>query len=161
MFFKKIRYDAALVNIGGGRQKLMTDIRNNSRCIIDDEVLADKIFQRIKKYIPSEFKGKQVVSLNERLRFLRYHPGERFEPHFDGCYIRENGERTYITVQLYLNEGAKGGETRMFGDDLSVFYDVVPQTGMVLVFQHDILHSGNEVAEGVKYCMRSDVLYTA
>lgn len=39
-----------------------------------------------------------------RLRFLRYDKGEYFAPHFDGQYRRENGERSYITVQVYLNE---------------------------------------------------------
>ena len=39
-----------------------------------------------------------------RLRFLRYDPGEYFKPHMDGTYQRENGDRSYITIQLYLNE---------------------------------------------------------
>ena len=39
-----------------------------------------------------------------RLRFLRYNPGQYFKPHFDGMYERTNGERSFITLQLYLNE---------------------------------------------------------
>ena len=39
-----------------------------------------------------------------RLRILRYDPGDFFKPHYDGSYRRDNGERSYITIQLYLNE---------------------------------------------------------
>lgn len=38
------------------------------------------------------------------MRFLRYNPGEYFKPHFDGSYMRTNGDVSYITVQIYLNE---------------------------------------------------------
>jgi len=38
------------------------------------------------------------------LRILRYDPGEYFKPHCDGWYRRENGERSYVTIQIYLNE---------------------------------------------------------
>jgi hypothetical protein len=37
---------------------------------------------------------------------------------------------------------------------------VVPEAGMVLLFEHDLLHDGEEVAGGVKYTCRTDVLYT-
>jgi len=45
-----------------------------------------------------------VISMWIRLRFLRYDPGEYFKPHFDGVYMRDNGERSCVTIQLYLNE---------------------------------------------------------
>lgn len=38
--------------------------------------------------------------------------------------------------------------------------DVDPKAGRVLVFQHRrLLHSGDTVAAGTKYTMRSDLLY--
>ena len=83
------------------------------RCIIDDKEVADEIFSRIKSFIPSIFNARDVVSVNERLRFLKYQAGDFFQQHRDGCYIRpENGERSYLTIQLYLSEGAVGGATR-------------------------------------------------
>ena len=45
-------YEAALVNIGGGQQQLMTDVRNNSRCIIDSEEMAGRIFKIIQSFLP-------------------------------------------------------------------------------------------------------------
>jgi hypothetical protein len=38
--------------------------------------------------------------------------------------------------------------------------DVDPRAGRVLIFQHrGLLHSGDEVLEGVKYTMRTDLLF--
>jgi hypothetical protein len=64
-----------------------------------------------------------------RLRFLRYDPGQYFKPHCDGSYMRDNGECSYITVQLYLNEGFKGGNTTFLSGDEHQRKEVVPKTG--------------------------------
>ena len=72
-------YTPALI---GKTQVFVPDVRNNSRCMIDDANMADKIFQRIKSYLPDVWESYQLVGLNERLRFLRYDPGEKFERHF-------------------------------------------------------------------------------
>ena len=158
-------YEPALVNIGGGRQMLMPDVRNNMRCIIDSEELADKLFQRIKPFLPAACGMNKLVSLNERLRFLRYDPGEKFEQHYDGAYTRPDGsEMSRITVQLYLNEGFQGGCTN-FLDDRTIGMDrpavpCVPKTGRVLIFEHRLLHEGEELRVGRKYAMRTDAMYT-
>jgi predicted 2-oxoglutarate/Fe(II)-dependent dioxygenase YbiX len=159
---EKKGYEVALVNVGGGEQVEILDYRKSARCIVDDVKLAQVIFDRIKFAVPQEFKGKQVVGLNERLRFLRYDPGDFFKPHFDGAYTRPDGsQRTLITIQLYLNEGFKGGETTFLSpDDPSYRMPYVPKTGSVLVFEHRILHEGSLLEEGRKYTVRSDILYT-
>jgi len=159
-FTEAAGYEEALVNVGGGNQIKALDYRNSGRVIIDDADFADALLQRIGKYIPSEFEGWSRVAINERMRFLRYNPGEFFKPHMDGAYVAPNGDRTIVTLQLYLNEGAEGGSTRFFaGDDDSNYKDCVPKKGMVLLFQHDMLHSGEKVIKGRKYAMRTDVLY--
>lgn len=158
---EEIGYELALVNVGGGRQLKLTDVRNSSRCIWDSFEEAEKIWERIKDHIPETKRDKKALGLNERLRFLRYDPGEYFKPHMDGMYIRDNGERSYITVQLYLNEGFKGGSTTFMDFNLKHRKEVVPKTGMVLVFDHEIMHEGSELIKGRKYSMRTDVMYSA
>jgi hypothetical protein len=154
-------YEKALVNVGGGRQALITDYRNSQRCIIDDAELANQIGQRLEPHIPNEFKRGQYISLNERLRFLKYTAGDFFAPHSDGSYVRDNGETSHITLMLYLNSGAEGGQTRFHSDEKGEdFVDVVPEPGLVLMFEHRILHEGVLVEGGVKYAMRTDVMYT-
>ncbi|KAN0041348.1 hypothetical protein ACTFIV_003887 [Dictyostelium citrinum] len=156
---EKTGYVPALVNIGYGQEQLMTDVRNNDRCIIDSVEMADRIYQRVKKFIPLNFnKNWEVVSLNERLRFLRYYVGQEFKKHQDGNYKRDNGETSFITLQLYLNNVEEGGSTRFFlksGEKI----DIIPKPGKVLLFQHNIWHQGSAVTKGVKYVVRTDVMY--
>ncbi|XP_078582749.1 uncharacterized protein LOC144865702 [Branchiostoma floridae x Branchiostoma japonicum] len=160
-------YEVAMLNVGGGRQILATDYRNSERCIMDSAERAEQIWERIKQYVPRRWARRKVLGLNERLRFLKYGPGNYFHPHMDGSYRRENGERSYLTLMLYLNEGSTGGATNfispMFatGDKIKEKVPVIPKPGRVLVFQHDIYHEGEEVTAGVKYAMRTDVMYGA
>jgi predicted 2-oxoglutarate/Fe(II)-dependent dioxygenase YbiX len=163
---ESIGYTEALVNIGGGREMKLTDVRNSSRCIVDDEERSNQIWQRIKNFIPVDLIDYAIpIELNERLRFLRYDPGEYFAPHFDGCYYRESGDHikhgdtSYVTVQVYLNEGFEGGSTRFFKNCSNDYYDVVPRTGSVLLFEHRMKHSGEEVVSGRKYALRTDVMF--
>ncbi len=54
-----------------------------------------------------------------------------------------------------------GGATRFWTPDKKHYLDVFPLTGRVLVFQQRMLvHSGEEVLNGVKYTMRSDFMFT-
>ena len=148
----------------------MTDIRNNDRCIWDSQEEVEKIWNRIKNFIPKVWNGREVLGLNERLRFLRYEKGQYFAPHYDGTYMRDNGERSYITFQAYLNDGFEGGCTTFLNNSVwgkdkttmeDVKYEVVPRKGSVLIFQHDMLHEGSELLSGRKYSVRTDVMYAA
>lgn len=157
-------YEPALLNVGGGRQISAPKYRNSDRCIIDSHELAEKLFIRLKSFLPLTWKdGKfELVGLNERLRFLRYDPGQKFHPHTDGQYRRQDGsgEESFITVQLYLNEGYKGGETTFVSTENTKHRVSFPiKTGLVLLFEHRILHEGSAVEEGRKYTMRTDVMY--
>jgi len=100
--------------------------------------------------------GLQVVGANERLRCYRYRPGQRFGPHFDGAFQRSDNERSILTFIIYLNEGFEGGETTF----LDLGEAVGPRTGLGLFFQHPVLHEGSEVTSGVKYAIRSDIMYS-
>lgn len=168
-------YETALVNIGGGRQRLITDVRNNDRCIIDNPNIVEVLWQRIlsvcqdKELLEGPYEiQKYAVGLNERMRILRYDPGTYFAPHCDGSYrrgleagIERQGETSYITAQFYLNEGFQGGATRFMNmSDESIGYDVIPKIGSVLLFQHDLYHEGSVLIEGRKYALRTDVMYT-
>ena len=76
-------YSIALLNVGGGREVPSPKYRDSRRCLIDSSELAEKLFVRLKPFLPRTWKnGKfELVGLNERLRFLRYEPGQKFEKH--------------------------------------------------------------------------------
>lgn len=104
-----------------------------------------------------------AVGLNERMRFLKYEPGHFFGPHQDIRYVRgpdagdRAGETSHITVQLYLNDKFKGGTTRFLCGKR--YYDVKPKVGSALIFDHDLLHEGSKVQGGVKYSVRTDIMF--
>lgn len=159
-------YSEALVHVGGGRQILMKGYRDGSRVMIDDKEFVGRLLQRIASQLPTSFENEKLLEINERLRFLRYDDGDQFQPHCDASYGRpDNSARTLITLQIYLNEDFKGGETtflhrRTGRTRESKCVPVVPKTGMILVFEHNILHEGSLVKRGRKYTIRTDVLYT-
>ena len=158
-------YGIALVNVGYGVQKQIDDYRNSSRCIIDSVPAATQLWERIKHLLPTSIKSYIPVGINERLRFLKYETNEYFAPHYDACYKRpaehtQIGDISYYTIMLYLNQEEQdftGGSTR-FNCSSNQPYDVQPKTGSVLIFEHNMEHSGEIVITGQKYAMRSDIM---
>jgi hypothetical protein len=160
-------YVAALLNMGGGVEALRPDVRSNTRCIVDSPEFADALFARVRHALPEEFFGARIVGLNERLRFLRYDPGERFRVHRDGSFERTSGARecTLVTLLLYLNDGYTGCFTTFYKDrgiehlvpDEGLA--VEPRPGRVLMHEHELLHAANALESGRKYVLRTDVLY--
>ena len=172
-------FEQALVNVGGGKQVKMDDVRNSGRCIIIDPSMAELVHQRIMAKLKDhphllnylkdwELKGKlHAVGCNELFRLLQYEPGCYFKPHFDGCFVRRDeagedrrGELSQATILLYLNEGYKGGSTAFLNHEETAGYDVVPQTGSVLLFEHHCYHEGALLRKGCKYVARTEVMYT-
>ena len=54
---------------------------------------------------------------------------------------------------IYLNHAYEGAATRF--ESLAV----EGRRGMALVFEHGLIHEGGEVSKGLKYVLRSDVMY--
>ncbi len=121
--------------------------------MFEDVSLAASLFDRLRPALP--IRDDTPVGLNERFRGYRYTAGQRFRPHFDGAFVRNEHERSEITLLLYLSDGFVGGDTLF--NDLNL--RVTPRTGIALLFQHLILHEGCAVLGGTKYVLRSDVMY--
>jgi prolyl 4-hydroxylase len=145
-------YEPAPISTTGGFV-MAPEIRNNTRVIVDDVDRAADLWSRVRDQVPEMLFGRQAVGLNERFRFYRYDTGERFAPHFDGSFRRENGEASLLTFMIYLSEEFGGGET------IFKVASVTPRTGMALVFKHNLLHEGAAVTFGRKYVLRSDIMY--
>jgi prolyl 4-hydroxylase len=140
--------------------------RSNTRCIVKDQDSIDMIYQRIKDYVPNEVVSNlgfyKLCGMNELIRFCKYDSGQHFSAHLDYCYERNKKERSFYTFNLYLSDEFEDGKTRFlnsrFEDDIK--YEVTPKTGMVLIFDHYLLHDGEEKGEGsFKYLFRSDLMY--
>lgn len=155
-----VGFDEATVDTGIGHV-MMKDVRNNDRVISDDVELAAELWQSARDHVPAGFRKRNVIGLNERLRFYRYDPGQKFDWHQDGYFERENGERSQFTFMVYLNEGFEGGGTSFMDEHGRMFdpFTVTPKKGSALLFYHHLLHRGDEVRAGRKYVLRTDVMY--
>lgn len=168
-------FKPALINIGLGREVYIPEARNSDRCIIDDVDFAEAMYERLKEFIPATHTSSgnswKPVGLNERFRILRYSEGHEFPWHQDGNFMRNSKERSFYTLMLYLNEGGDdfiGGST-LFEDERNYksgttantkhIVEYRPRTGGAVIFHHRIPHEGEKLLKGVKYAIRTDVMY--
>lgn len=135
--------------------KVQGETRNNDRLVFDDVALASQLWLRLRPYISESLGNRSPLELNERFRLYRYVPGQRFKWHADAPFKRPNGDISLLTFMIYLNSGYEGGATRFEAAKVS------GQQGLALVFQHGLIHEGAEVTSGVKYVLRSDVMFGA
>ena len=149
-----IGFEEALIQVSGQGQVMNKDVRDNYRVILDSIIVARHLWNRM-EHIAPEMEGWEPIGLNERIRFYRYEFGQQFKRHMDGPHRRENGERSWVTMIIYLNDDFDGGATQF----IDPFQMVYPETGSMLLFKHRQLHQGDPVTKGTKYVMRTDIMY--
>ena len=145
--------EEATITTPEGHEK-RPDYRNNDRLMFDSKDLAERLGERLKPYLDEYDPNWEYVGLNERFKIYKYSPGQSFKMHSDASYERSENEKSFQTILINLNEGFDGGETEFFGIET-----LSPKTGMATVFFHHLMHQGNEVTDGVKYALRTDVMY--
>jgi hypothetical protein len=141
--------------------------RDNDRVVVDDAAMAAAWFDRARRWLPETLDRDgarwRLVGLNPRFRGCRYRGGQAFCVHRDGPYVPADDERSWLTMQLYLDDGAgfRGGRTRFYAgaDGGAPVAAVMPVAGTAIVFDHGAWHDGEAVVEGTKHVLRTDVMY--
>jgi predicted 2-oxoglutarate/Fe(II)-dependent dioxygenase YbiX len=134
-------------------EQLHQHIRNNDRAVDDNPALAAALFERARPLLPPSIDGWVLSGFNQRFRWYRYEHEQFFKPHLDGVIQLSESEMSFLTFLIYLNDDFSGGSTDF------IWERVQPETGMALVFPHRIRHQGSVVTSGVKYVLRTDVMY--
>ena len=69
------------------------------------------------------------------------------------------GDMSRITIQMYLHDVPEefGGATTFIGKDKD--HPCQPKCGSALIFTQNLVHEGSLVKEGIKYTMRTEVMY--
>ena len=145
------------------------------RYIFDSEDLAHLLWERL-----SPFYGNTIITdeeqytwkavhLNTRFRFCKYSPSDAFGPHTDGRRLETLNTQSFMTVNMYLNTVPRshGGATRVLdpripGDGAEkhkVLCLVQPELGSASVFRDSLFHDGEELSAGVKYLLRSNIMF--
>ncbi|KAG2392101.1 hypothetical protein C9374_013586 [Naegleria lovaniensis] len=142
--------------------------RYNDRLMVDDQKLTDLIWNRVKDHLPQTIDGMSLKGLNSRWRLCKYKAGHYFGVHTDGTYMdRKTNSVSRLTFMIYLNSQLEGAYT----GGATIFYDrkrdekarIVQPSGTTIVFLQedmDMLHCGQKVSSGVKYILRTDVMYS-
>ena len=138
----------------------LEDIDNGVACykrgIVINQGIAEAIYRRALPFVPPEY---GVVGANEYIRFSEYRPGGDFKMHRDGINQDRHGNRSVITVNIFLNEDFEGGSTDFYCDDKSTLRtSVAPKTGRCAVFDSQQYHTGCPVLSGTKYLLRTDLM---
>jgi hypothetical protein len=101
------------------------------------------------------------VACNANLRLYKYETNMSFGKHYDGSNTVEEGD-TEITVLVYLSD-CEGGATRFYSPHSkrkSVAFS--PEEGAILLHIHGdrcLQHEADAVVSGVKYVLRTDIVY--
>lgn len=146
---ENLGFEMAKIDTGS----LMPEVRNNDRAFYKSTELAEKLFTRLQFHVIPKIGNSNAIGLNELFRLYKYQKGQQFKGHQDGSFIRNDVEASYYTFLIYLNDGYEGGET------IFLKHKIIPKKGMGLIFLHKLYHEGGEVLSGIKYVMRSDVMY--
>lgn len=163
-------------------------IRITDRVSIMGEDLAAVLFERLRPYVSdveitrcgtnkmplgirddAKVGWWTPVGLNPCFRVCRYEPGGFFLPHHDGGFEYDADNISLKTVMVYLNDDFEGGQTNFYSqsqrhysdpDSSKVIYELCPEVGSCVLFNHWLVHDGGELHSGVKYILRSELMYT-
>jgi hypothetical protein len=142
--------------------------RDNDRISIESVELAEQLYSRtgIKEAVTDiNIGGEKAVGLNSNIRIYRYNStGQRFGRHIDeSCWVQKPRGETQYTLLIYLSS-VVGGETIFYDDRNRKLASVMPQAGLALLHRHGdecLDHEGAAVRNGVKYVLRSDVVFAS
>lgn len=148
--------------------------RINDRLMSDDSRFAQFLWERVREFVPEQMdafsRSWRVSALNSRFRICRYMGGKghHFGPHCDGIYPESENRMSLLTCMIYLNDASEfeGGLTNFlkFGTK-DVTLSIQPEPGLCVIFKQmereHCYHEGTEVKSGVKYILRTDVMYDA
>lgn len=160
-----------------GRSKTGGAYRGNSRlqCIDAGGSFTEALWKRIIPYIPTKesIPGEPLwvaSGLNDHYRFARYRKGQGFAKHVDKQTILEHERCSILTVNIYLNDIAPElrGRTRFYAKPGGLGKPVAETGGVagsVAIFKQTAVdyspwHDGDKLLGGLKYLMRTDVMYT-
>jgi hypothetical protein len=165
---EKKGYDEADISYATGAQ-MNKEYRDNSRCLLINEDLRLELEKLILPLSPSKLpiikpggivEQVDLLRLSGNFRFYRYAESQKFKKHRDGN-VQEEGGVSRITVLIYLNDVENGGETNICDRMLDKPVMIKPEEGKMLMFNHSLLHSGEELLGGIKYVLRTDLIYNA
>lgn len=124
--------------------------------VLDAPVLALRLFYRLFERLPCTRNGAELAGLKPLLRCVEYRRGEGTEQHRDPTRETIDGQRSQLSVVVFLNDAFAGGEL-----EFPALGRVIPaRAGRACVFTHDLEHVDRVVQRGRKFVLETEVFYS-
>jgi hypothetical protein len=130
----------------------------------------------------------ELQCVNPCIRINSYKaPSIGFLPHYDGAYSESDSVKSALSIVIYLNDNSKEKKDYYKGGK-TIFYDkphkievpgmtvdeeikinqgldhyeklcIKPEKGKCIIFGQNVLHTSSKITKGIKYIIRTDVIY--
>ncbi|MCH2043933.1 MAG: hypothetical protein MK212_07290 [Saprospiraceae bacterium] len=164
------------------------EIRHNENFNwVVSEMIDRTIWERSQHLVTENWQGQTAKGINARFRFYKYKKGDFFKAHTDGAWPGSRvvnkklipnaypGLYSLYTFLILLSDDFEGGATQFmvsksnpnkparFQNDLNII-NVRTDRGSVLCFPHGshplhCLHASDKITKGIKYIIRTDILF--
>lgn len=164
------------------------EVRHNENLNwVVSETVDQTIWQRSHHLVTEVWQGQTAKGINARFRFYKYKKGDFFKPHTDGAWPGSRVvDHTLVanaypdlysqyTYLIFLSGDFEGGATQFMvsksdpskpakrEEDMNTVPVKTPR-GAALCFPHGThplhcMHSSEEITNGVKYIIRTDILF--
>jgi hypothetical protein len=124
--------------------------------ILDAPVLALRLFYRLVEQLPETRDGAELAGLKPLLRCVEYRSGEGTQPHRDPIRETVDGQRSAMSILVFLNEQFEAGGVEF--PELGRFIEA--KAGRAIVFPHSLMHVDHIVERGRKFVLETDVFYS-
>lgn len=139
-------------------------LATKKRYQFDSTKLSDWMWKRMQPYykynsITDKYGNVwKAFGLNCHFRIIYYTKGDKFAKHEDGFYQSDYCTRSFATAMVYLNTipEENGGATNFMEHGFKI--NGLEGLGCFFVVE-DLMHCGEELKDGEKYLLRTDVMY--
>ncbi|PRP93225.1 hypothetical protein ENSA5_44020 [Enhygromyxa salina] len=125
--------------------------------VIDAPVLALRLFYRLSAQLSSSREDAELAGLKPLLRCLEYRRGEGTRAHCDPTRETSDGQRSQLSVVVFLNDRFVGGGIEF--PDLG--RTVEARVGRACVFPHSLRHIDHVLERGRKFVLETEVFYSS
>jgi predicted 2-oxoglutarate/Fe(II)-dependent dioxygenase YbiX len=134
--------------------RLHAEGRHNREVFLDWPELRELILQRLReRRADCPELALESTLIGRHLECYRYDRSDYVAPHVDARVPVGADARSNLTLIVYLDDGAVGGETVFPKEGVRIR----PAAGTAVLFRQRLLHGGAPVTAGCKHVLRADL----
>jgi hypothetical protein len=123
--------------------------------IIDDPLLALRLFHRLGPALPTTREDAELTGLKPLFRCVRYRVGEGTQAHTDPARATHDGQRSQLSVLVFLNDDFCGGAIEF----PEIGRTIAARAGRAIVFPHGAVHRDHVVERGRKFVLETEAFF--